>query len=175
MRGPLAQSIEVTSQQREALESLEGASSTPQQLAERCRVVLLAAEGESNEGVGRALGINRQLARRWRSRWAEGFDRLVAAEQEDVTDQDLLGLLIDLLADHKRCGAPTTFSPEQVASLIALACEPPGESGLPVSHWTPPELAREAIKRGIVDLISPRQVDRFLAKRAFGPTSRSTG
>ncbi|MBK8010590.1 MAG: hypothetical protein IPK13_04530 [Deltaproteobacteria bacterium] len=31
-----------------------------------------------------------------------------------------------------------------MASIIALACEPPAESGLPVSQWTPPELAREA-------------------------------
>ncbi len=175
MRGPLAQSIEVTSRQRAALESLERASSTPQQLAERCRVILLAAEGEANQRVGRALGIDRQLVRRWRSRWAEGFERLVAAEQEDASEQDLLRLVMDLLADRARCGAPTTFSPEQVASIIALACEPPSDSGLPVSHWTPPELAREAIKRGIVEQISPRQVDRFLAKRAFGPTSRSIG
>lgn len=38
---------------------------------------------------------------------------------------------------------------------------------LPVSHWTP-ELAREAAKRGIVESISPRQVDRFLGG---GPTA----
>ena len=30
-------------------------------------------------------------------------------------------------------------------AIIALACEPPAQSGLPVSHWTPTELAREAI------------------------------
>jgi len=49
-----------------------------------------------------------------------------------------------------------------VAQIISLACEKPEDSGLPVSHWTPPELAREAAKRGIVESISPRQVDRFL-------------
>jgi hypothetical protein len=31
-----------------------------------------------------------------------------------------------------------------------------------VSHWTPTELAAEAIKRGIVEKISPRSVGRFL-------------
>ena len=67
--------------------------------------------------------------------------------------------------DDDRCGAPPTFTPEQIAAIIALACEHSSQSGVPVSHWTPPELAREAIKRGIVESISPRQVDRFLARR----------
>jgi hypothetical protein len=100
---------------------------------------------------------------------------LVTAEEENATDKDLRALIVDVLADEKRCGGPTKFTPEQVAAIIALACEPPADSGLPISHWTPPELAREAIKRGIVESISPRQVDRFLAKRAFVHTSRSTG
>jgi hypothetical protein len=80
-----------------------------------------------------------------------------------------------VLSDEQRCGGPAKFSPEQVTAIIALACEPPADSGLPVSHWTPRELSREASKRGIVESISPRQVDRFLARRAFGRTSRSIG
>jgi hypothetical protein len=67
------------------------------------------------------------------------------------------------------------FSAEQIAGLIALACEPPADSGLPVSHWTPPELAREAVKRGLVQSISPRQVDRFLAPRTCDRTRVNTG
>jgi hypothetical protein len=43
-----------------------------------------------------------------------------------------------------------------------VACEDPQESGRPVTHWTPQELADEAIKRGIVTSISPRSVGRFL-------------
>jgi DNA-binding transcriptional LysR family regulator len=39
--------------------------------------------------------------------------------------------------------APAKFTPEQVTGIIALARESPSDSGLPVSHWTPPELARE--------------------------------
>ena len=77
--------------------------------------------------------------------------------------------------DDDRPGAPPKFTPEQMAGIIALACEPPADSGLPVSHWTPPELAREAIKRGLVESISPRQVDRFLAKRTCDRTKASIG
>lgn len=172
---PFATTVEISPRQREVLEHLERATSTPQVLAERCRGILHAAEGASNVEVGRQLGVDRQLVRRWRNRWSSAHGRLLDAEHEDVTDKDLRAMVVEALSDEHRCGAPPTFTPEQVASIIALACEPPEESGIPVSHWTPPELAREAIKRGIVESISPRQVDRFLAKRAFGHTSRSIG
>ena len=49
-----------------------------------------------------------------------------------------------------------------VSAILAVACEPPENSGRPVTHWTPRELADEVIKRGIVASISPRQVGRFL-------------
>jgi transposase len=110
---------------------------------------------------------------------------LANAEAEGVTDKDLEALVLRALADQPRSGAPPKFAPEQVASLIALAeqvaslialaCESPADSGLPVSHWTPPELAREAVKRGIFESISPRQVDRFLARRSYDHTRVSTG
>jgi hypothetical protein len=100
---------------------------------------------------------------------------LDAAQQRAASAKDLEKLLVGILSDEDRCGAPPKFSPEQIARIIALACEVPAESGLPISHWTPPELAREAIKRGIVDSISPRQVDRFLARRTCDRTRASTG
>ena len=76
--------------------------------------------------------------------------------------KDLKALVIGTLSDKYRSGAPPKFTAEQVALIIALACEDPLESGLPISHWTPDELAKEAIQRRIVDSISPRHVDRFL-------------
>lgn len=121
------------------------------------------------------LGVDRQRVRRWRRRWADHQQRLALAETTGANDKDLRDLLVDVLADEYRAGGPSKFTPEQVAEIIALACEPPGDSDLPVSHWTPPELAREATRRGIVDSISPRQVDRFLARRVFGHTSLSIG
>ena len=70
-------------------------------------------------------------------------------------------VIVDLLADLPRCGAPPRFTAPQLAQLFALACTPPKESDLPLSHWTPGALARELTKRGIVDSISERQVARF--------------
>jgi hypothetical protein len=72
------------------------------------------------------------------------------------------------LSDAPRSGAPATFTPEQVCAIIALACEPPENSNLPLSRWSQSELAREAVRRGIVDSISHGSVGRFLKKR---PTS----
>lgn len=174
MPGP-ATTVVVTQRQREVLEALTATGSTPQSVAERCRIVLMSVEGRQNLEQAAELGVDRQRVRRWRGRWAKAEQRLAAAENESVRDKDLKEVILDVLRDNHRNGGVTKFSAEQVAAIIALACELPQDSGLPVSHWTPPELAREAAKRGIVESISPRQVDRFLARRAFGHTSRSIG
>ena len=94
---------------------------------------------------------------------------LLTAQAAGATGPDLERLIIGVLTDVTRRGAPRRFSAEQVAGIIALACELPADSGLPVSHWTPSELAREAANRGIVERISPRQVDRFLADADLRP------
>lgn len=174
MPGP-ATTASLTPRQREVLETVTAAGTTPQRMAERCRIVLMSAEGRPNIAQAAELGVDRQRIRRWRGRWAVAEERLAGAEKAGASDKDLRELILGVLRDEHRDGGVTKFSPEQVAAIIALACEPPSNSGLPVSHWTPPELAREAAKRGIVDSISPRQVDRFLARRACGHTSRSTG
>ena len=50
-------------------------------------------------------------------------------------------------------------------SVVALACERPEEGGVPLSQWSAADLAREAVRRGIVTSISPRSVGRFLRIR----------
>ena len=167
--------VTVTIKERMLLEPLSRAKAAPQRLVERCRIVLLSAEGRANQAQADELGIDRQRVRRWRRRWAKARPALAAAEKRGASTKDFEKLIIGILMDDDRSGAPPKFTPEQVAGIIALACEPPAESGLPVSHWTPPELARQAIKRGIVESISPRQVDRFLAKRTCDRTRASTG
>jgi len=167
--------VTVTASERRILEPLARAKTAPQRLVERCRIVLLSAEGLANETQADKLGLDRQRVRRWRHRWARARPALDAAEQREASAKDLEKLIIGILTDDDRCGAPPKFTPEQVAGIIALACESPMDSGLFVSHWTPPELAREAIKRGIVESISPRQVDRFLARRTCDRTRASIG
>jgi putative transposase len=107
------------------------------------------------------LEIDRGQVRTWRKRWLEAAPRLIAAEEEAKekaaagSESSSNGVLIteiveEVLADELRSGAPATFAPEQVVQIVALALEDPREeSGRAVTHWTPRELADEAIKRGI--------------------------
>jgi hypothetical protein len=162
MGGRRAQTKALTKRQESILRRLECADRTPQRLAERCRIVMLSAEGRLTLDVGEKLGVTPQRVSRWRNRWAAAQASLVTAEEEQPADREVEALIRKLLADLHRNGGVTKFSAEQVAQIIALACEQPADSELPVTHWTPPELAREAVKRGIVESISPRQVDRFL-------------
>jgi putative transposase len=167
--------IELTPRQRAVLEPLANAKTAPQQLVERARIILMSADARENQEQANKLGVDRQRVRRWRWRWARASTKLARAEAAGATDKDFEKLVLGVLADKLRPGVPPKFTPEQVAAIIALACEPPADSGLPISHWTPPELAREAIKRGIVEAISARQVDRFLARRTSVRTRASTG
>ena len=57
---------------------------------------------------------------------------------------------------------------------MALACEKPDEqSNLPLSHWSQSELAREAVRRGIVDSISHGSVGRILKRSRPQAASRA--
>jgi Homeodomain-like domain len=58
---------------------------------------------------------------------------------------------VEALTDRPRSGTPATFTAEQIVQMVAAACEEPGESGRPVSHWTPREVAAEVRKRGTLN------------------------
>jgi len=148
---------------------------TPYRLVERSRIILLSADRVANIEQAHRLDVDRQRVRRWRARWAEAEERLAAAEREGANDDDLAKLIRSVLTDERRAGAPATFSAEQLTQIIAVACEPPEESGRPVTHWTPTELADEVITRGIVETISPRHVDRILKGGICVRTRAATG
>ena len=61
------------------------------------------------------------------------------------------------------------FPPAQVAEVKALACELPAEKGIPLSRWSSAELAREAVKRGIVAMIASVTIWRWLREDAIRP------
>jgi hypothetical protein len=56
-----------------------------------------------------------------------------------------------------------------VVGVTALACELPAESGVPLSRWSAPELAVEAVARGIVEAVSASTVRRWLAEDVLKP------
>ena len=171
MRGPKPPALHLTTRQQNLLERLTRRHSAPQQLVYRAQVILLAATGLNNTQISQHLPLGRGQVRLWRTRWRAAAQRLAAAEAAGPDDRQLSDLIEALLADASRPGTPPTFTPEQVVHLVALACEPPADSGRPSSHWTSRELAEAAVARGIVKSISARSVGRFLKGGRFETAS----
>ena len=117
--------------------SCDGRRSTPQQIALRAKIILLADKGNNNREIGRELNISRFMARRWRERWLEYAVRSLP--------------VIERLQDTERSGTPAKFSMEQVVELFALACSYPDDYGRPIIDWMGRELAEEMVKHGIVE------------------------
>jgi transposase len=148
-----AEPVSVSSEQREMLEQLLRTHSTPQQLALRARIMLLAADGVGVRESAEELDVWPKTVRRWRKRWRTAADGVSVPER---------------LVDAPRPGARATYTPEQVCAIVAMTCEKPEASDRPISHWSQREIADEAMRRGLVPNISQRSVGRFLKKR---PTS----
>ena len=134
---------------RHRLKRLERSQTAPYRQVLRAKIVLLAARGMPNATIAARLGITADTARKWRGRFAA---------------HGLAGL-----ADRKRPGRPPRFTAVQVAEVKALACELPSEKGVPLSRWSSAEIAREAVKRGIVAEISGATVWRWLSEDAIKP------
>jgi putative transposase len=156
-----AAKVTITERQQEQLQAITRRTTAPQRLVQRARIMLLAFAGWNNERIAEHLHCERHQVGLWRQRWRDAWPTLTLVEC--VAGLEALGQEVEeLLNDRPRAGWAGKFSAEQVTRIIALACEPPADSGRPVTHWTPRELADEAAKRGIVASISPRQVGRFL-------------
>ena len=97
---------------REVLASLTRASSVRAGLAQRARIVLLAADGVSNTAIAERMGVSRPTVLKWRSRFAE--------------------LGVDGLADEDRPGRPRHVDHR---AIIAATLTPPPKS-LGVTHWS---------------------------------------
>lgn len=156
-----AAKVIISERQQEVLQTMTRSSTCPQALAQRAHMIWLAFDGWDNEEIADHLGCERHAVGIWRRRWAAAFPRLVLIECCEKPSA-LPRALEDLLSDLPRPGCPGKFTAEEIAQILAVACEPPEDSGRPVTHWTPTELAAEVIQRGIVVSISPRHVGRFL-------------
>ena len=170
MPTPHALPITLSDRQQSILQQLARRSTNPYRLVRRAQLILFAAKGVSNTEVGQQLQLSRSRVRFWRERWQGAVSSLAAAEAEGISDQGLMGLIVEVLNDQLRPGTPAQFSLDAIVQIVALACETPQDSQRPVNQWTPPELAAEAVKRGIVKTISPRSVGRFL-KRSHPATA----
>ena len=170
MPNPQAIAIAISSRQKNILEQITRRTTNPYRLVRRAQLILLAAEGVNNSKISQQLQLHRNQVRLWRQRWQLAKESLRKMEVEGSSDTALKERMIEVLSDELRKGSQPKFTVEQIVQIVALACEDPGQSERPVTHWTPKELAKEAVKRGIVETISPRSVGRFL-KRGYLTTA----
>ncbi|MFF0728167.1 helix-turn-helix domain-containing protein [Streptomyces sp. NPDC004134] len=147
--GVPARLIALTASERERLKNVAYGHKTEYRLRARAQVVLHAAGGRSNARIARETGLHLDTVRRWRGRFAE---------------QRMAGL-----ADRRRSGRPPAFTALQIAEVKALACRLPAETGVPLSRWSCPELARETVARGIATFVSASTVRRWLDRDALKP------
>jgi transposase len=146
---PCARQISLTASERRRLKKLACSHTAPYRQVIRARIVLDATRGYSNAKISRLRNLTVDTVRRWRGRYA---------------DEGLAGL-----ADRRRSGRPPRFTPIQVAEVKALACQLPAETGVPLARWSCPDLAAEAVGRGIAEAISASTIRRILAAEAIKP------
>ena len=151
-------------QEQEALTRISKRHRSEQQVVVRARIVLGAAQGQSNAQIARELGINVDTVRLWRDRWV----RLQSIDLETLS-------LVERLRDAPRPGVAPKITAEQRCQIAALACEAPAKAGRPISQWTSREIADELKARGVVTQISPRHAARLLKKGASNRTGSAIG
>ena len=139
-------------------------------LVRRIKVLLLAAEGQSNYRIEQLTGLNINSIRMWRSRWTGAYESLCEFEQgkfgQSVSEHDMLEKMLEVLSDQPRSGTPSRISMEQKEQIIALACEMPEDYGIPVTQWTLEMLAQVAKQKQIVNQISAAYVGQLLKKKS---------
>ena len=121
-RGPAAVPVELADGERVTLERWARRRRSAAGLAQRSRIVLACARGETNTAVAERVGVSVPTVRRWRGRFVE---------------QRLDGLL-----DESRPGRPRTIDDEQVEEVIVRTLETaPPDGG---THWSTRQMAAAA-------------------------------
>jgi transposase len=108
-------------EQKAGLGALAKSGRTTQRLAQRCRIVLRAAEGMTDEAIGKEEMVSRQKAARWRARYLQ---------------KGLAGLL----KDKAGRGRPAKIKAEQKAEVVRRTLEETPEMA---TQWSTRRMGRE--------------------------------
>lgn len=163
-----AAKIMLSEKQHTILHQIMASTTAPVRLIQRARLIVLAFGGMFNGAISGLIGLRRKQVGVWRRRWQQSLDALLAIECRE-SQAALRRAIEEVLSDAPRSGSPGKFTAEQVAQVLAVACEPVERSNRPVTEWTGRELADELFRRGIVTSISASQVNRFLAEAELQP------
>ena len=117
---PLAP-ITLSDSEREQLKRWARRRKSSQGLAQRCRIVLAAAEGMSNTEVAARVGVSTVTVGKWRSRFL--VDRL------------------DGLTDEPRPGRPPSITLDMVEDVVVATLE---ENPANAMHWTRAKMAQRS-------------------------------
>lgn len=115
-----AVAIELTEDEREALERNVRRRKSAHALSQRSRVVLLASEGLTNGAIAERVGLGSGTVGVWRNRFAR--DRL------------------DGLFDEPRVGRPREIGDDQVEAVVVATLERKPDAA---THWSTRSLARK--------------------------------
>jgi transposase len=148
---PLPGAVPVTlaAAERKTLKKRVRGAKTPYRDRLRAQIVLAAARRRDNARIARDLGVAVDTVRKWRGRFAARG--------------------LDGLTDLPRPGRPRQISAALRAAVVALACQLPAATGVPLSRWTGPELAAEIGKAGLASPISVSSIWRILAEHPIKP------
>jgi transposase len=137
---PRAVPVTLTAAERKTLKKRARGAKTPHRDRVRAQIVLAAARSRPNARIAADLGITVDMVRKWRGRFAA---------------HGLGGL-----KDRPRTGRPRQISELDRAAVVALACQLPAGSGVPLARWTGPELLAEIITQaaGPLSLSSLRRI-----------------
>src|SRR5580658_6440193 len=146
---PRAVPVTLTAAERTTLNKRARGATTPHRDRLRAQIVLAAARGRDNARIAADLRITPDTVRKWRGRFAA---------------RGLAGL-----ADLPRSGRPRRISELTRAAVVALACQLPAATGVPLSQWTGPELLAEVARAGMDCELSVSSVLRILAEHPVKP------
>jgi transposase len=141
--------IVLTEDEKMELERMARKYTGPYFTVVRAKIILLAAQGLSNKLIAERLDLPRQIVSKWRKRFFEKR--------------------LDGLSDNPRAGRPAQFSPEEVVTVKAIACELPARKGLPLSRFSRGDLKRYVEKVGLISKISAITIWRWLRADAIKP------
>ena len=147
---PAAVPVTLTAPERKTLKKRVRGAKTPWRDRVRAQVVLAAARGHGNARIAADLGAGVDMVRKWRGRFA--------------------ALRLEGLRDLPRSGRPRLIPEGDRAAVVALACQLPADTGVPLSRWTGPELAAGLQAQGLASgPVSPSPVLRILAEDPVRP------
>jgi transposase len=119
-RGRPKQQLVLSEEEREVLVRWSRRPKSPHSIAQRARIVLLDADGLTNNAIADKVGVNQATVVKWRKRFSERR--------------------LDGLMDEPRPGAPRKITDADVEAVVVKTLE---EKPIDATHWSTRDLAKQ--------------------------------